>query len=244
VAAVECEEAERGEPMAALGMPSDAHWVHVRHGFDGRATVTWRLWGGPMRAELTLRGPDAPKEWADGAGYEVELFGRRLPTSPWPPDGPSHSIGNERTGGRWFGAQLWQQAVRYSGSPLYIAVRRSPTHGEHVSMEGLEHSWAKEEVERARKGLIILREEQRKAGAGRKPDSIEYYDSVEELREANARVLAELKREGRVPTYELMASRLKGMSTSAYYGHIKEGRLPPLPDGRRRRRRPLRRYSE
>lgn len=147
--------------MAELGMPPGAPWrrigslgpvtkdegavcVRVEGLRIGRGLITW-----------TFACPyEEMKHWR---GYSFEHFGIAVDGLQEGRDGPYWRIQDDETGVYFLTVQVWRRRAFYRDSRVYAEERWHPESGKRASLGGLEHPFTDDDLNRARRGLKLLR---------------------------------------------------------------------------------------
>jgi hypothetical protein len=126
---------------------------------------------------------------------------------------PNLGIPSSPPGGRnLLAVQLWMIEVSSADSAVYGEVLWHPTLGRTESIRGLENRHGADDVDRIRRGLVLLRET---AIRGRKPGS-DAFESTDSLINSIRTVIREMHREGQTPTVD-RAAEVLGMDRSSLY---------------------------
>lgn len=185
------EAREREALMAELGMPPEAR-------------LRWK--------RLRLRGAIFGPRYQ---GYDLELFGMTAPPPPtWPPPWPFWRLAVPGDAGPGITVQVWRQAVRFEGCPLWGEVRWHPERGERVTIHGLEQPHTRDDIQRVHLGLRLLREVVR--GGGRPPA----FENREQFMAVVGEAVQRVRKRGRYPSTGEVAKQL-----GVTWGHVTRQQL-------------------
>jgi hypothetical protein len=150
-----------------LGLPLDAPWAHITTLIPIHAAATRLCIESHVLNPWTYPYQDA--RFRHGDGYHLDLFGLQLGPEVPEPDGPWWQMTDDASGEVEVSIALWSQRARYRDSPIYAELRwRASDPQVRAGIHGLEHPHTTEDLQRAQRGLQLLRRLTRR---GPKPGS-------------------------------------------------------------------------
>ena len=246
-----CSTCLKNEPADLLKRFEESDREALRAELDLPASIPWRLFN--EDAAITVG-----KEWK---GYKLELLGVELGRySEWPipPEGLElyeqiGAIARRNEGGYDIIRpslllpftcihvaenpdliiKLCRMRALYKNSPLYSEMRPHAFGVRRVAIHGLEHKHKKADLDKAIKGLDLLRAARKKLG---RPEGTRYYSRSDFLPAAARAYRRLFEGSGEHPKDEEIAHEL-GISTSAFYDtmsdydlHLNDIRAAALKD--------------
>lgn len=202
------DQSDKDALKTELGYPLDNKEYTVIEDAELWVGSEWQgyrleLWGVIVGRYSETWIPDEHLEWMEKVGALKRLEDNRVTLEAWglfPFTCIPHLEDSDLI------VRLCRMRVFYKGSPLYSEMRAHPYGVRRVAIHGLEYAHVKKDLERAVRGLDLLRKVDKKI-RGRKPGAKKYNAqrfrkvSVAKYRE----LLGEFSKDGRLPTIDDLA---------------------------------------